>query len=282
MPGRSLRSGEPSVITDFGEVLYSKNRKTRPRESTGSLASRTSEQPRSERTLQERLFQALLPTHQGKKEFFPKKVLRTIVTKTRVRDELSKELNADVYDEHVIKEYAERICKETEFDEAGPKKIISFRKIFVILVMIGKTPAIIKFLEQDVNDSDLPLKKVPRPYEKGSYDLRRSRDPDTPLKCFSKKWNQLHIRNFEGYQWTTLAPFFAKPRHKRVEHYELQEQAILPFLSASRTGQTSTHNPLEFEGGFGRVFKVDIHPDHHNFDCHNINVSRVTATLRLT
>jgi hypothetical protein len=281
MSRRRLRAGEPSVITDFGEVMYAKNRKMRPRKSTGSNASRTSEQPSSEKSLQERLFQALLPTHQGKKEFFPKKVLSTIVTKKRVCDELSKELNADVYDEKLIEAYAKRICEEKEFDQEGTKKIRSFRKIFVILVLIGKTPAIIKFLKQDVNDSGLPLKRVSRPDEKGSYDLRRSRDPTEPLECFSKKWNQLHIRNFEGYQWTTLSPFFSKAEHKRVKHYRLQEQAILPFLSASRKDETDTHNTLEFEGGFGRVFKVDIHPDHHNFDCHNVNVSWLIA-LSLT
>ncbi|KAE9363830.1 hypothetical protein N431DRAFT_390007 [Stipitochalara longipes BDJ] len=280
IPRRYLTVGEPSEITDFGELMYAKNRKTRSRKSTGSLPSRTGERRSAKKTLQERLFQALLPTHQGKKEFFPKNVISTIITEQCVREELSKELDADAYNKKAIAEYARRICEEKEFGDNSTKKIRCFRKIFVILVLIEKTPAIIKFLEKDVNDSDLPLEKVERPHEKGSYDLRLSRNRTKRLKCFSKKWNQLHIRNFEGYQWTTLSPFFGKGGHKIVKHYPLQDQVILPFISAIRRDRSSTHNTLEFEGGFGRVFKVDIHPDHHNFDGHNVKTQNPSFAIK--
>lgn len=253
--------------------MYTKTRKNKSRKSTSSHPSRSGERRSAKKTLQEHLFQALVPTHQGKKEFFPKNILSSLITEQCVRDELSKELDADAHSKKQIAGYAKKICEKTEFEDDGMKKIKCFRKIFVILVLIEKTPAIIKFLEKDVNDSDLPLEKIERPHEKGSYDLRLSRKPTKRLKCFSKKWNQLHIRNFEAYQWTTLSPFFYRGGHKDVKHYPLQDQVILPFISASRRDRTSIGQTLEFEGGFGRVFKVDIHPDHHNFDGYNKKVA---------
>ena len=254
--------------------MYAKARKTRPRKSNSSNPSRSGERRSAKKTLQQRLFSALQLTHQGKKDFFPKNVLSTIITEQCVRDELSKHLDADAHNKRHIAGYAKKICEETEFEDNGIQKTKCFRKIFVILVLIEKTPAIIKFLEKGVNDSDLPLEKVERPHEKGAYDLRLSRNLNKRLKCFSKTWNQLHIRNFEELQWTTLSPFFGKGGHKEVKHYPLQDQVVLPFIEVvSRKDRTSTYRTLEFEGGFGRVFKVHIHPDHHNFDSVNAIVS---------
>jgi hypothetical protein len=196
-----------------------------------------------------------------------------------VRDELYKHLDLDACNSKSIAEYARKICEETEFEDNGIRKIKCFRKIFVILVLIEKTPAIIKFLDKGVNDSDLPLEKVERKHERGAYDLRLSRNPNKRLKCFSKQWNQLHIRNFEEFQWTTLSPFFGKGGHKQVKHYPLQDQVILPFIEVeTRKDRISTYRALEFEGGFGRVFKVDIHPDHHNFESVSKNVSLFDAS----
>jgi hypothetical protein len=189
--------------------MYS-NRIVRSRKATSPVPSRTSERRRPrrspKRSLQERLFSALQPAHEGKKDFFPKNVLSTIIDEKCVRGELAKHLE-DTHDNEDIADYATRICEEEKYEDANKnKKIRCFRKIFVILVLIEKTPAIIKFLEKDVKDSDLPLKKVERPEEKGAYDLRLSRNPKKRLKCFSKKWSQLHIRNFEEFQWYAYSP----------------------------------------------------------------------------
>ncbi|KAL1882794.1 hypothetical protein Daus18300_000432 [Diaporthe australafricana] len=71
---------------------------------------------------------------------------------------------------------------------------------------------------------------------------------------------------FEEWQWTTIAPFFRHGQRKDVQHLELQDQAALPFVQDSRfTANKSAYQRLEFEGGFSNVFKVDIHPDHHDF-----------------
>ncbi|KAH9208073.1 kinase-like domain-containing protein, partial [Leptodontidium sp. 2 PMI_412] len=241
-----------SENTDFGESLYAKVGKSRSRNSSFSVTSPVGGRRRSKKpvgTLQDRLFQALVPTHEGKKEFFPRKVLSTIVNRKCVYKELSKHL-ADVHSKETIADYASKICG-IDYGENGSRKVTCFRKIFVILVLIDKTPAITKFIEIGLSDSDLPLVLAKRMDSKGSKELRLSRNPEKNLSCFSKQWKQLHFRNFEAYQWTTLSPFFAKGGHKQVVHYPLQDHAILPFISSNPDGGRSGKT-LAFEGGFSR------------------------------
>ncbi|KAH7400381.1 kinase-like domain-containing protein [Cadophora sp. MPI-SDFR-AT-0126] len=268
LPEKHRQRKDPTDITDFGESLYSKARRARSRRSSFSIPPRDDGRRRTKtkKTLQDRLFRALVPTHESGKEFFPKKVLSAIVNRQCVYEELSKHL-ADSHSEEMINQYAKRICDKTEYiDDNGVRKTTRFLKIFVILVLIDKTPAITKFLEIGLSDKDLPLQYVARADKQSSRELRLSRDPEKRLKCFSKQWKQLHIRNFETYQWTTISPFFAKGEHKKVSFYKLKDQTILPFISINQNDGRSNARTLEFEGGFSRVFKVDIHPDHHNFE----------------
>ena len=278
---------EPSDITDFGDSLYSKAKRTKSRKPSTPVSPRSGGQRRAKkpkRTLQDRLFKALVPTHEGKKEFFPRKVLSTIVDRQCVYRELSKHL-ADSHSEEAIEQYAKRICEKTKYtDEKGVEKTVRFRKIFVILVLIDKVPAITKFIEIGLSDKDLPLQYVDRADKEGSRELRLSRDPGRRLKCFSKQWRQLHIRNFETYQWTTISPFFAKGGHKQVSFYKLKDQTILPFVSLNEEDKKRSSNlrAPEYMGGFSRVVKVNIHPDHHNFHHKGEKVSRDLSSNTLT
>lgn len=152
----------------------------------------------------------------------------------------------------------------TDYDSHTKTK--SFIKILAVLIIIQKTKAILKLIREDVSDSDLPLIKVPRTNDAKLFDLRANNRPDTVLTCFQRKWkwDQLNIRNFEEWQWTTLPLEFAQSaQHRDVPHYSLQEKRILPFTDDSRQPQLSGR--LELEGGFASVFKVAIHPKHHNF-----------------
>lgn len=58
----------------------------------------------------------------------------------------------------------------------------------------------------------------------------------------------------------TLSPFFAKGARKDVKHYPLPDRIILPFTLDSRQQNTDVEI-----GGYSQVFKVDIHPGHHDF-----------------
>jgi hypothetical protein len=242
-------------------------RKAKSRQQISSVPPR-----KKKNNLELMLLSVLQKSHDGEKDFFPKGVISTIITEKCVRKELTWHLE-DTHDAAEMASFAKAICEETEFqDKSGKMRVKCFRKIFVILVLINKTPAIVKFLKKDVSDADLPLKKVERLNEKGVYDLRLSRDPTKLLKCFSKKWGQLCIWNFEQYQWKTLSPFFGKGGYKDVKHYLLQDQVILPFIAVDRGEGGRVHRAPEFNGGYGKVIEVDLHHEHHNFEALNPKV----------
>ncbi|KAH8896975.1 kinase-like protein [Thozetella sp. PMI_491] len=260
-------AGVLTEITDFGdEILY---------DNTQEAVSQVGLQPAlpipdARASLQDQLFMAMQPPHdaRGKRRFLPRGALARIVTEEAVRHELEPHLD-ESHDEAAIAELARKICACTKFPgrshsqqqggEALPRqKIRSFRKIFAILVLVGRPSSIVKFVNEDLNDSDLPLAKVYRNRDTGAFDLRRVRRAEEPLKCFSKSWTQIHIWNFEFWQWATLSPFFGKGcERKEVNHYRFPDSTVLPFVKQRQK---------DLEGGSGRIFKVDIHPEHHNFD----------------
>lgn len=221
-------------------------------------------------SLQDELFSSLISTHQEKRGFFAKDQLSKILTEDCVRNELTRHFE-DSLSEETIAEYAKTICQGTvsQGQVSGRNRTTdrkTFIKIFAILIIIEKTKSIIKLLEEDVNDSDLPLIKVPRPNDERKFDLRVSRDPHKVLRSFQKRWNQLNIRNFDEWQWTTLPVEFAQPtEHREVQHYQLEEQRILPFVKDSREQKPHFSRRTELEGGFASVFQVAIHPQHHDF-----------------
>src|SRR5207248_2968138 len=91
------------------------------------------------------------------------------------------------------------------------------------------------------------------------------------LECF-EDWTQSSINAFEEWQWTTVSPFFHKGARKDVQHFPLPDSVMLPFTADSRRDKQSQFR-TEIEGGYGRVFKVRIHPDHHNFDLPEVRIS---------
>lgn len=220
--------------------------------------------------LQDELFSALIPTYQERRGFFAKHQISKILTEDRVRNELTRHFE-DSLSEATIAKHAKTIChgaiKQAESpDYDGQQESKSFIKVLAILIIIEKTKSIIKLLEDDVNDSDLPLIKIPRPNDEKLFDLRSRRKPDVVLRCFQRKWNQLNIRNFEEWQWTTLPVDFGQPmEHGEVKHLQLEEQKVLPFTEDSREQKPHFSRRTELEGGFASVFKVAIHPQHHNF-----------------
>lgn len=220
-------------------------------------------------SLQDELFSALIPTHQEKRGFFAKDQLSKILTEARVRNELTRHFE-DSLSEETIAEYAKTICQGTasQGEISGHDRITkrkTFIKVLAILIIIEKTKSIIKLLEEDVSDSDLPLIKVSRPNDKKLFDLRVSRQPYKVLRSFQKRWNQLNIRNFDEWQWTTLPVEFVPTEHGEVHHYQLEEQRILPFIKDSREQKPHFSQRTELEGGFASVFQVAIHPQHHDF-----------------
>ncbi|KAF3014002.1 hypothetical protein E8E14_009336 [Neopestalotiopsis sp. 37M] len=211
--------------------------------------------------LQDEIFEALTPTQQESRGFFTKGQLTRILTEERVREELARHFDG----EDKIAAYAKTICQDTMTEDENPSqgeqtKTKSYIKILAILVLMQKTKVIGEFLTDPsgVNDSDLPFVKTPQPNNKNLYSLRINRQPDAILNCFhSKWWSQFEISNFDEWQWTTLPVIFDQPlEHGYDMHRVLESRRILPFIGDNRT---------ELEGGFSRVSKVAIHPEHHCF-----------------
>jgi len=252
-----------SEISDLGDRHFYADLKER-RKSTNSFPLDDSQHRLD---LQDRFFEALVKTHKEKKGFFPRGELSTLVTEDFVFKELTKYFEK-THNESQIRAYARNICEEVpqpkEEDDDRPPKIKSFKKIFAILVLIEQTPCISKFLEEDVNDLDLPLRKLEKGGNGTRFGLRLKRKPEKRLECF-RTWTQFPITAFEEWQWTTVSPFFHKGTCREVHHFPLPDSINLPFTTDSRRDKTSDIR-TEIEGGYGRVFKVHIHPDHHNFD----------------
>ncbi|KAK4033139.1 hypothetical protein C8A01DRAFT_19875, partial [Parachaetomium inaequale] len=133
-----------------------------------------------------------------------------------------------------------------------------FQKIMAVLLLIERPSRIGSLMQEGICDADLPLVLVPtvnKPFKR--WALRRRKDRDTHLQCFAN-WRQRTMALFEQRQWAVLAPFFARDLRnpKKVPHYFLPDQVIMPFRSWGKVGQ----------GGFGEVYKTEIHPDHHDFN----------------
>ncbi|KAJ0120691.1 protein kinase [Diaporthe amygdali] len=225
---------------------------------------------RSTRSLQDELFSELIPTHHEKQGFFAKDQLPKILTEHRVRHELTTHFK-NSFSEKTIASYAKKLSQDTTThrDQSlchdGQVNSRSFIKVLAILIIIQKTKDILKILEDGVSDSDLPLIKVPRPRDEKLFDLRLSREPATVLRGF-QSWDQLSIRNFEEWQWTTLPLVFSRSKgHREVTHHLLQDQIILPFVKTNLGNEPHISHKTALEGGFASVFKVAIHPQHHNF-----------------
>lgn len=250
---RKVISRESSIIQD--------ERKTRER--IDSVA--TSRASRYE--FQRKLFKALVKTrnpdlHLPEKGFLPKAQLDRLVNKDSVLRELKKELK-DYYPPQRIEEFADAVCQEEEVLHGNKEKIKSFRKIFALLVLTETSKSIGLFLDENVSDLDLPLVDIG---DIGDPDLRR-RDSSghpcvEPLKCFDHDiWSPTKLDNFKRDQWMMLAPFFSQGDDGDVKHYSLKPQHILPFVAPEKEKEDDT----EYHGGYGKVFMVRIHEEHHNF-----------------
>ncbi|RFN43100.1 kinase-like protein [Fusarium flagelliforme] len=61
-----------------------------------------------------------------------------------------------------------------------------------------------------------------------------------------------------------MSPFFSWENKRAVRTYFLADQTILPFIEDS-SRDVDMDDDEDFQGGHGSIFKVKIHPAHHNF-----------------
>ena len=257
---------EPSIISDAGDQqALRRKRRSSPKKRSPAQAIHyeklyallSKDDTRLE--LQESIHEAMQSTRsfQGHdQEFLPKKELDRLITPESVTIILTQKAS----DKAIIERYARTICEEVEVVRGDHLKIRSFRKIFALLVIAGLPSSIAFFVHADVSDLDLPL--VPNAagairdfYHKD--DVQQA----SPLQCFKRpNWGATRLRNFNKYQWTMLAPFFAQDSDGDVKHYLLSNHHILPFIASSEEEEMSGKN-----GGYGKVLMRRIHIEQHNF-----------------
>ncbi|RDL36219.1 uncharacterized protein BP5553_06831 [Venustampulla echinocandica] len=202
----------------------------------------------------------------GKEEYLPIDALDRIVTRSRVRWELSRldvkvvppdkldSLTDDVW--KVASPSAVPSCSMSKF----PDKETTRKKIFAILGLMEKYPEIVNFIQEGLHDNDLPFILSNGPYP-GSRQLDRKGSDGKlrPIQLFNK-WRLSERESFNNYQWQLIAPYFhlsTKPNQK-VQHYNFEEHRIvLPYIEDDEGKRGNA-------GGYGDVWRVKIHPAHHN------------------
>ncbi|KAF4625216.1 hypothetical protein G7Y89_g12953 [Cudoniella acicularis] len=185
--------------------------------------------------LEQRLLDAQIPW--GTHRFIPADALGRIVTKRAIHEELDRISDLSASDisllSHATWEYA--------------------RKIFAILVCIGKGKLVSSFLSEGFTDANLPI-NIP----KGSSQQKKW---ITPIETF-RGWSPRELDDFSRVQWYFLAPIFTRPR---TQHYELDDNCVMPFIKDTEHEAQS--------GGFSDVWEVVIHPAHQKFFDSNENPS---------
>lgn len=214
--------------------------------------------------LQKKIYDALVETATilnpaASTQFLPRSQLHTIISKQSIYDELRLNLNYEGCPNSTIEAQANKTWSMEQVVVKGKVKLKSFRKIFAILVLMGKSHWIIRFLEVNVSDLDLPL--IPKRKKEGrrilALNRRGSVIPDTQYRNIFEDWGPSDFINFDNHQWKVLSPFFSHGNDGQTNHYILENEHILPFMNHDESA--------EFQGGFAKVMMVGIHSDHYDF-----------------
>jgi hypothetical protein len=235
-----------------------------------------------EKTLEERLYAELCPTTQPRHEFIPMGRLNSIINEAAVRREMDRDPILSRLQDDQKATLTKQICQPHRIATSPRGVYTSYRKIFAILVLIYEVDQITQFLNYEVTDSDLPLVN---PEGSRNFELRRSHAPKEALQCF-EGWKIGHKRQFFEWQWAMLAPFLSRTRDGQVAFYDFPDRTVLPFTKEATQSHQKEYEPLErAEGGYGDVFKVQIHPEHHNFQDYivsapenNVNLANMIST----
>lgn len=176
------------------------------------------------------------PDRENPTEFWPKKCLKEVMTKARIREAFkSPKL------EHLLGRVD--TIMTTHF------------KILAILALMEKLKYIEKFMDNGICDQDLPLIKCTSGSPVAS-NIARRKTPQQPLG-FLRKWSTDQREAFLRRQYCVSPPTLtmgSDPTSSKHENFP--DQTIMPWTSALKQKE---------EGGYSQVFAVEIHPDCHRF-----------------
>jgi hypothetical protein len=211
--------------------------------------------------LEEALHDAMVVCQHSDKKFLPIDALVRIITKEAIKEELESldTSKLDDFSSEELDRYTSRIYDlipfENETASGAPVKPSSRRLIFAILVMSGLQDTIFDFIRERFFDKNLPFCWSLEAAAKNTV----PEGPNPPVFAkFMAGWKNSDRSAFDQFQWHMLAPNFDMTLGQ-MNHYPLLPCQPLPFLQSEDRQQV-------VQGGFSRVYKVEIHPAHHNYD----------------
>lgn len=209
----------------------------------------------------------------GRSFFVPLDALYRIITPDRVRAALSsiETISADVED------LSKQICGSTVPRPSKRATVTVCRRIFAILIYIGKGHMIQDFVEQGLSDRDLPFQEA----DTADFQLQRNTrgGPAEILSLFnSSNWRSIEKRLFYRNQWSFLAPYFrfSTDSQLQVLHYEFDDKLVLPILPVGGIGGASVRS-----GPYATIEKVKIHPGHYIHPSVSTTISIPWTKLRV-
>ncbi|RBR27001.1 uncharacterized protein FIESC28_00269 [Fusarium coffeatum] len=124
----------------------------------------------------------------------------------------------------------------------------SYRKLFIILVLLKKASVVAWFIHRGICDDNLPLLHDPET-DTLKWTGMRSSDHQFPTGGLKPSF----FVKFMEQQWLVLVPCFSS--EKENDPQRLMDEQVPPFTSWK----------LIRRGGQGEVFEVRIHPNQHGF-----------------
>jgi hypothetical protein len=231
----------------------------------------------------------------GERTFWPDKILRKIMTRERVIEELQKMQNSEKYEhlfeEHNVEWYADHIVpiEDLAIDfangvengiEASPGAISNgkdepkrYLKIFALLLLCQEKASVKGFIDAGVCDSDLPLMPCEGANKNEKCGFATWKQPKEKLSCF-KGWKASIREQFSHYQYQLQIPYFGPPLDEKqtIRHAKFRKRTILPWIDKKDV----------VEGGYGVVSCIRIHSASHGFhDYTQVRKSRYNHSLNV-
>lgn len=205
------------------------------------------QQTRLERQL--RQYQVRHASGVNNQSFWPPGVLKALVTKEAIANELSQAIRG------LDRDKASAIARQVWQDRSGPSI-----KVFTILLFLGKLDDFVYHImgcRVGVRDHNLPLSLDTDPY--GS--VRLLHKDNTEASCCFDNWQDLLLEGFDTYQRRLTIPIFRlKKDDNTLIHLDLNARDILPWCEENTVAPVNA-----MSGGFGTVTRVRIHPLCHEF-----------------
>jgi hypothetical protein len=196
----------------------------------GSGGSSTESKDLREQSLQARLASASISSIAGEQKWIPNAAIEELVTVESVTTALER-----LYGHNRAFELANEVVNG------------GYRKLFAILVLIGKEASLLSFVLESIQDSVLPL--MLEDSSAGCFLVLRN--TGSPISSFSE-WDEEDLKRFNSTQWSVFTPYFTFPDAGSdiLQHFEIDQDCLLPFTNDNSSTSSKT--------GFGRVHKVQI------------------------